>query len=130
MSGYRGFRRPRARSRSEEGEISGYNIFILFADGRSSGIRLVNRSVYTDCLAQLWSTNLSWRVGVWVPMGIAVGAFVSILFFYRPPPRVNSVDLNKRQILARIDYLGGILSIMGITLFLTGLQLGGYNWYF
>jgi len=66
-------------------------------------------------------------MGAWVPIGFGVWAFVSTLFLYRPPPRVNSVGLNKRQTLGRIDYVGSILSVSGIALVLTGLQLGGYT---
>jgi len=50
-----------------------------------------------------------------------------LLLFYWPPPRVNSVDLTRREILQRIDYMGGILSISGFALFLLGLQWGGYQ---
>jgi len=48
-----------------------------------------------------------------------------LFFFYNPPPRPNSLGLSKRQILARIDFLGGFLSIAGFSLFLIGLQWGG-----
>jgi hypothetical protein len=50
-----------------------------------------------------------------------------ILIFYWPPPRVNAVGLTKREILGRIDYLGGFLSVSGFALFLLGLQWGGYT---
>jgi hypothetical protein len=47
--------------------------------------------------------------------------------FYRPPPRANSLGLTKRQIVARIDFVGGILSISGFSIFLIGLQWGGVS---
>ena len=50
-----------------------------------------------------------------------------VLIFYHPPPRPNPFGLTKRQTLARIDYVGVTLSIGGFTLFLLGLQWGGYN---
>jgi len=50
-----------------------------------------------------------------------------IAIFYWPPPRVNIEGLTKRQILQRIDYLGGFLSISGFALFLLGIQWGGYQ---
>jgi hypothetical protein len=50
-----------------------------------------------------------------------------LLIFYWPPPRVNSVGLTKAQILGRIDYIGGFLSVTGFALFLLGLQWGGYT---
>lgn len=49
------------------------------------------------------------------------------LFFYFPPPRVNTLGKTKMQVLKEIDYIGGILSIGGMILFLAGLQWGGYQ---
>ena len=72
----------------------------------------------------------SWRwVCVFVGV-LAVMAFVSLATFYKPPPRPNAVGLTKRQLLARTDYLGGVLSISGIVIFLVGLNWGGqtYPW--
>jgi len=48
-----------------------------------------------------------------------------LFFFYNPPPRPNSLGLTKLQIVQRIDFVGGILSITGLALFLIGLQWGG-----
>jgi Fungal trichothecene efflux pump (TRI12) len=50
-----------------------------------------------------------------------------IFIFYRPPPRANTVGMSKREILKRIDYLGGFLSVTGFALFLLGIQWGGYQ---
>jgi hypothetical protein len=47
--------------------------------------------------------------------------------FYRPPPRANSLGLTKREIVKRIDFIGGILSIGGFSTFLLGLQWGGVS---
>jgi predicted acyltransferase len=54
---------------------------------------------------------------------------VLLFVFYHPPPRSNSQGLSKREVLARIDFVGGLLSIGGIALFLLGLQWGGYTMY-
>jgi hypothetical protein len=48
--------------------------------------------------------------------------------FYHPPPRVNSTGLTNREIIAQIDFVGGILSIAGLILFLAGLLWGGYQY--
>lgn len=74
---------------------------------------------------QLHST---WRwgfciVGAWNAVGL-----LGLIFCYRPPPRHNVDGLCARQILARIDYVGAFLSIAGATLFLVGLQAGGYQY--
>nr|POE51505.1 serine/threonine-protein kinase ppk16 [Quercus suber] len=70
----------------------------------------------------------SWRwcfclTGLWNFIGL-----VGLLLCYRPPPR-NMVDtLSRADILKRIDYVGALLSIGGVTLFLVGLQAGGYQY--
>ena len=54
-------------------------------------------------------------------------SMVGIFFCYRPPPRHNVEGLTTGDILKRIDYMGAFLSIGGVTLFLVGLQAGGYQ---
>ena len=53
--------------------------------------------------------------------------FLMLWIFYRPPPRPNSLGLTKRQMIARIDFVGGLLSISGFAIFLIGLQWGGFS---
>lgn len=72
----------------------------------------------------------SWRwiaavVGIW-----AAAAFVVLAIFYHPPPRANSLNLSKRELVSRIDFMGSFLSLAGLVLFLTGLNWGGqhYPW--
>ena len=76
---------------------------------------------------QLIASHSSWRYcgllcGVWV----SIGFFLS-LFFYFPPPRVNSMGLSRREIIGQIDFVGGFLSISGMVLFMAGMQWGGYQ---
>jgi hypothetical protein len=68
----------------------------------------------------------TWRycfllTGLWNAIG-----FVGLFFCYRPPPRMLVEGQTKWTILKGIDWLGTFLSIGGITLFLVGLQAGGY----
>jgi hypothetical protein len=49
------------------------------------------------------------------------------LAFYFPPPRVNSLGMSRREIIAQIDFVGGFLSISGMVLFMAGMQWGGYQ---
>ncbi|CAK7229517.1 hypothetical protein SCUCBS95973_007250 [Sporothrix curviconia] len=80
--------------------------------------------------AQLIAANAGWRfVGVLT----AVYAFAGLLVlavFYHPPPRANSVGLHswRREVLPRIDFVGGLLSIGGIVLLVAGLLWGGYQY--
>jgi hypothetical protein len=48
--------------------------------------------------------------------------------FYHPAPRVNSQGLSRKQVLKEIDYIGGLLSISGMLLFMMGIQWGGYQY--
>jgi Fungal trichothecene efflux pump (TRI12) len=50
---------------------------------------------------------------------------ILIFVFYHPPQRPNSLGLAKREVLRRIDFVGGFLSLAGIAMFLTGVQLAG-----
>lgn len=61
--------------------------------------------------------------GIWNFLGL-----IGLFFCYSPPKRHNAEGLTTSQILKRIDYVGAFLSIGGVTLFLVGLQAGGYQY--
>jgi MFS family permease len=80
--------------------------------------------------AQLIAYYSTWRwigllCGIWNFIGLVMTAI-----FYFPPPRVNSTGMSRKEILNQIDYVGGLLSIGGMILFMAGMQWGGYqyNW--
>ena len=84
------------------------------------------------CPSVLWGQLISfygtWRYigllcGVWAFIGLALTAI-----FYFPPPRALSVGLSRREVLRRVDYVGGFLSIVGLLLFMAGIQWGGYQY--
>ncbi|KAG0651668.1 Trichothecene efflux pump TRI12 [Hyphodiscus hymeniophilus] len=77
---------------------------------------------------QLIASHSSWRYvgllcGLWAFVGLVMTAI-----FYFPPPRVNSTGLTNREIIGRIDFLGGFLSISGMILFMAGILWGGYQY--
>lgn len=70
--------------------------------------------------AQLIASHAGWRYcgalcGAWAAVG-----FIMTALFYFPPPRANSLGLTRRQVLGQIDYIGGLLSISGMILFMAG----------
>ncbi|EME89075.1 uncharacterized protein MYCFIDRAFT_185508 [Pseudocercospora fijiensis CIRAD86] len=78
--------------------------------------------------AQLIAYYSSWRwigliCGLWALIGLVI-----VVFFYFPPPRVNSQGMSKKEVLRQIDYIGGILSVGGMLLFMMGMQWGGYQY--
>lgn len=69
---------------------------------------------------QLIAAHAGWRYigalcGAWAATG-----FILTAFFYFPPARVNSQGLTKKEIISQIDYIGGLLSIVGMILFVAG----------
>ncbi|WPG97594.1 MFS general substrate transporter [Acrodontium crateriforme] len=78
--------------------------------------------------AQLIAAHTSWRYvgllcGVWAFIGL-----VMTVIFYHPPPRVNSAGMTRKEVLAQIDYVGGLLSVAGMLLFMMGINWGGYQY--
>lgn len=76
---------------------------------------------------QLIAYHSSWRyIGLVCGVWAAIGFFLT-LFFYFPPPRVNSQGLSRSEILSQIDYVGGLLSVVGMILFMMGMQVRIYS---
>lgn len=74
--------------------------------------------------AQLIQQASSWR---YVGLFCGLWNFIALILtaaFYWPPPRLNSEGYSAKKILSRIDWIGGLLSIGGVLLFLMGLQWG------
>lgn len=68
--------------------------------------------------AQLIASHSSWRwIGLWCGLWAFIGLVLTVVF-YHPPPRVNSVGMSRKQVLAEIDYVGGLLSVSGMILFM------------
>jgi len=78
----------------------------------------------------LWAqliAQANWRyVGLLTTLWTTLG-LCTVLFFYFLPPRVNSQGLTRSEIVSRIDFVGGFLSIAGVVLFHVGILSGGYQ---
>ncbi|ORY18868.1 fungal trichothecene efflux pump [Clohesyomyces aquaticus] len=78
--------------------------------------------------AQLIAYHSTWRYcGLFAGLWAFIGLILTVIF-YHPPPRVNSQGLSRKEILGQIDYVGGLLSISGMLLFMMGMQWGGYQY--
>ena len=77
--------------------------------------------------AQLIAAHSNWRyVGAFVGAWNGFGLLVTVLFYF-PPPRDNSVGLSRKEVISKVDFMGGFLSISGMVLFMAGMQWGGYQ---
>lgn len=98
---------------------------------RGKYVAMLVFSILPFCPSVLWAQliayHTSWRyVGALCAAWNGVGLLMT-MFFYFPPQRVNSKGLNRVEIVSKIDFVGGFLSISGMVLFLAGLQWGGYQ---
>lgn len=83
-------------------------------------------------MPQLLYTILVVRASTWRYLFLITALWnfiglVGLFFCYKPPPRHMADNLTTMDVIKRIDWLGTFLSIGGITLFLVGLQAGGYQ---
>lgn len=77
-----------------------------------------------------WMAQVSWR---WIGCALALWNALTLailMVFYRPPPRINSLGLSRRELIARIDFVGGALLTIGLVFVLLALSWGGqqYAW--
>jgi MFS family permease len=99
---------------------------------RGTYVAVLIFTILPFCPSVLWAQLIAgygnWRYvgllcGVWSFIGLVLTAV-----FYFPPPRAVSVGLSRREVLRRIDFIGGFLSVSGLLLFMAGLQWGGYQY--
>ena len=98
---------------------------------RGTYVAVLIFTIIPFCPSVLWGQLIASHAG-WRYCGALCGAWAAVglvltLAFYFPPPRVNSTGLSRMEILKRIDYVGGFLSISGMICFMAGLQWGGYQ---
>ncbi|KAI1105353.1 MFS multidrug transporter-like protein [Jackrogersella minutella] len=97
------------------------------------------RGIYVGCIIMTvipyapsvlyaqWVAVYSWRwLALWIGGWSFVGLILTAIFFF-PPKKEREAELHWRQALSQIDFIGGLLSTAGFTLFLAGLTWGGQN---
>lgn len=100
---------------------------------RGKYVGLVVLTILPFCPSVLWAQLIT-KASSWRYNGILVGVwnFIGLLlcvFCYKDPSRLTE-DYTFRHVLKELDYIGGLLSTVGITLFMMGLQWGAaqYPW--
>ncbi|KAG9202805.1 hypothetical protein G6514_004059 [Epicoccum nigrum] len=79
---------------------------------------------------ELWShrdLKVGWRWGPWVSLIFNGIVGLGLLITYFPKAHTRADGFSRRDVLKKIDYIGGFLSITGLTLFLVALNAGGYT---
>ncbi|KAF2706441.1 MFS general substrate transporter [Pleomassaria siparia CBS 279.74] len=100
---------------------------------RGYSLALVTAFVIPFCpylmYVELWShgNSVGWRWGPWVALMYNGVIGIGILFTYFPHTHTRAEGFSRRSIIKRIDFIGGALSITGLTIFLIALQSGGYT---
>lgn len=100
---------------------------------RGSYVGAVVFTILPFCPSVLWAQLIqdasSWRfvglvLGIWNFIGLLL-----VAFFYKDPARLVPMR-PKKDILREVDYMGGFLSTVGVTLFMMGMQWGAeqYSW--
>ncbi|KAF2104445.1 hypothetical protein NA57DRAFT_70650 [Rhizodiscina lignyota] len=69
----------------------------------------------------------TWRWTIWITLIVNGITLTGLSLTYFPKHYRRAEGMSRRRILANIDYVGGFLSIVGLTLFLVALQAGGYT---
>ncbi|KAH6632971.1 major facilitator superfamily domain-containing protein [Boeremia exigua] len=101
---------------------------------RGYSLALVTAFVLPFCpylmYVELWShrdLTVGWRWGPWVSLIYNGIVGLGLLFTYFPKAHTRADGFSRLAILKKIDYLGGFLSVTGLTLFLVALNSGGYT---
>jgi MFS family permease len=121
---------------------AGLNELISLA-GTSELVPVHKRGIYVGAVvitilpftpSPLWAQLITQAAGSWRYVGIVVAVWnaiglVLVTTCYKDPVRLTPVRPAK-EILRELDYVGGILSTFGVTLFMMGLQWGArqYSW--
>lgn len=118
---------------------AGLNELIALA-GTSELVPVRKRAIYVGgvvftilpfCPSPLWAQLIT-KASDWRYNGFLIGAWnivglVLVLFCYNDPVKVSRPA---KVVLREVDYIGGILSTVGVVLFMMGLQWGAreYTW--
>lgn len=115
------------------GELTGLAGIAECVPVRHRGYSIAIATGFVICMCpyifycQLLGTRASWRWVAWVSLIYNGITTVGLAVFYHPHTHARAQGYSKKAVLAKIDYVGAILSIVGLTLLLVALQSGGYT---
>lgn len=110
---------------------------LIALSGTSELVPIRKRSAYVGgvvftilpfCPSPLWAQLIA-RASNWRYVGILVGVWnfiglILVVFLYKDPAARYGQKRPAKDVLKEVDYIGGLLSIFGITTFMMGLQWG------
>lgn len=67
-----------------------------------------------------------WRTGIYISAALYGVSFCALLLGFSPSPRILGEGLSTSQRFAKMDWIAIFLLASGLSLFLTGLGIGGY----
>ncbi|ORY18627.1 fungal trichothecene efflux pump [Clohesyomyces aquaticus] len=81
-------------------------------------------------LANVFLKDASWRVMFYITIGYGAFSMIGTFFVYFPPSHPRPDGKTKWQEFKELDFVGALLFIAGLTIFLFGLNAGGntYPW--
>ena len=94
---------------------------------RGTYVGFIVFTILPFCPSVLWAQMIA-QASNWRYVGIVVGVWnfiglVLVVFFYNDPGRLKPTR-KKMEILREVDYVGGILSTVGVLCFMMGMQWG------
>lgn len=81
-------------------------------------------------LANAMVSHATWRIMFYVAIGFGAFSFIGTLFVYFPPSHPRPDGKTKWEEFKELDFIGAILFVAGLVVFLFGLNSGGntYAW--
>ncbi|KAF2675367.1 putative MFS drug efflux pump [Microthyrium microscopicum] len=95
-------------------------------------VAILTFTILPFCPSVFWAQQISYY-GSWRYIGLICGiisflGLVLVALFYHPPPRHVTVGLSRKEVLRRVDFIGGFLLLGGLLLFMAAVQWGGYQY--
>jgi MFS family permease len=93
-------------------------------------LNLASWAIAGTLLANAMLSNATWRIMYYVAIGYGAFSLIGTAFVYFPPSHPRPDGKTKWQEFKELDFIGAILFVSGLAVFLYGLNSGGntYPW--